>query len=65
MTAFFIENFGCRVTGADTSALSRALIGAGLRAASNPVSADVVVLNTCTVTHRADAQAREAIRKIF
>jgi len=64
MAAFFIENFGCRVTEADTSALSRALMGTGLRAASDPASADVVVLNTCTVTHRADAQAREAIRKI-
>jgi len=35
-----------------------------MRAVSDPTCADVVVLNTCTVTHRADAQAREAIRKI-
>jgi len=64
MATFFIENFGCRVTEADTSALSRSLLRTGLAAVGDPRLADVVVLNTCTVTHRADAQAREAIRKI-
>jgi threonylcarbamoyladenosine tRNA methylthiotransferase MtaB len=62
--SFFIENFGCRVTEADTSAISGALAQTGLAAVSDPALAQVVVLNTCTVTHRADAQAREAIRKI-
>ncbi|HXW61525.1 MAG TPA: tRNA (N(6)-L-threonylcarbamoyladenosine(37)-C(2))-methylthiotransferase MtaB [Candidatus Acidoferrales bacterium] len=64
MPAFFIENFGCRATDADTSALSGALQRTGLATVAAPALADVVVLNTCTVTHRADAQAREAIRKI-
>jgi len=64
MTALFIENFGCRATEADTSALRRSLVGIGMTAVPDPVLADVVVLNTCTVTHRADAQTREAIRKI-
>jgi threonylcarbamoyladenosine tRNA methylthiotransferase MtaB len=64
MAAFSIENFGCRATEADTSALRRALLETGLKLASEHASADVVVLNTCTVTAAADAQAREAIRKI-
>jgi threonylcarbamoyladenosine tRNA methylthiotransferase MtaB len=64
MTTFSIENFGCRATEADTAALRRELLANGLALASEHASADVVVLNTCTVTAAADSQAREAVRKI-
>src|SRR5215467_5054133 len=64
MVSFSIENFGCRATEADASALRRALRGTGMTLVSEHRAADVVVLNTCTVTSAADAQAREAIRKI-
>jgi len=36
----------------------------GCRAASSPAAAEIVVVNTCTVTAAADVQARDAIRKI-
>jgi len=64
MATFSIENFGCRATEADASALRRALFDGGLAPVSEHTSADIVVLNTCTVTAAADSQAREAIRKI-
>ena len=64
MTTFAIENFGCRATEADTSALRRSLLETGLKLASEHASAEIVVLNTCTVTAAADSQARDAIRKI-
>jgi threonylcarbamoyladenosine tRNA methylthiotransferase MtaB len=64
MPTFSIENFGCRATEADASALSGSLLASGLTLAADPDAADVVVLNTCTVTARADAQAREAVRKV-
>jgi len=64
MATFSIENFGCRATEADASALRRALFDGGLTPISEHTSADFVVLNTCTVTAAADSQAREAIRKI-
>jgi threonylcarbamoyladenosine tRNA methylthiotransferase MtaB len=64
VATFSIENFGCRATEADASALRRSLLGNGLTLVSEHASADVVVLNTCTVTAAADSQAREAIRKI-
>ncbi|HXX20572.1 MAG TPA: tRNA (N(6)-L-threonylcarbamoyladenosine(37)-C(2))-methylthiotransferase MtaB [Candidatus Acidoferrum sp.] len=64
MATFSIENFGCRATEADASALRRALLDGGLTPISEHASADFVVLNTCTVTAAADSQAREAIRKI-
>jgi threonylcarbamoyladenosine tRNA methylthiotransferase MtaB len=64
MATFSIENFGCRATEADASALRRALLDSGLTLSAEHDSADCVVLNTCTVTAAADSQAREAIRKI-
>ena len=64
MASFFIEQFGCRATQADGATLERQLRERGCRLASEADVADVVVLNTCTVTAAADAQARESIRKI-
>src|SRR6266478_3989397 len=64
MPTFHIEQFGCRATHADGAALERQLLERGYAAAAEPAGADIVVLNTCTVTAAADAQARDAIRKI-
>jgi threonylcarbamoyladenosine tRNA methylthiotransferase MtaB len=64
MATFSIENFGCRATEADAAALRRELLASGLSQAGGHASADVVVLNTCTVTAAADSQAREAVRQI-
>src|SRR5260370_19043246 len=64
MTTFYIEQFGCRATQADAAAIERQLRDRGFAAANESASADVVIVNTCTVTAAADAQAREAIRKL-
>ncbi len=64
MSTFYIQQFGCRATQADAAALERQLIDRGCTPAHDPASASIVVLNTCTVTAAADAQARDAIRKI-
>jgi threonylcarbamoyladenosine tRNA methylthiotransferase MtaB len=64
MSTFYIEQFGCRATQADGAAIERQLREQGCSPASHASVADVVVLNTCTVTAAADAQARDAIRKI-
>jgi threonylcarbamoyladenosine tRNA methylthiotransferase MtaB len=64
MATFSIENFGCRATEADAAALRHGLLAGGLLLADDQSSADLVVLNTCTVTGAADSQTREAVRKI-
>jgi threonylcarbamoyladenosine tRNA methylthiotransferase MtaB len=64
MTTFYIEQFGCRATQADAAALERQLRERGFAAASESAFADVVIVNTCTVTAAADGQARDAIRKL-
>jgi threonylcarbamoyladenosine tRNA methylthiotransferase MtaB len=65
MATFYIEQFGCRATQADGAAIERQLRERGLCSARDPAAADIVVVNTCTVTASADAQAREAIRRIY
>src|ERR1700682_5881664 len=64
MTTFHIEQFGCRATQADGAALERQLLDRGCTTAPGAGGADIVVVNTCTVTASADTQARDAIRKI-
>jgi threonylcarbamoyladenosine tRNA methylthiotransferase MtaB len=64
MPTFSIQNFGCRATDADAAALRASLTASGLETVKDHADADVVVLNTCTVTTSADTQARDAVRKI-
>jgi len=61
---YFLENFGCRATQADGAAIERQLLDRGLARAASPTEAEVVVLNTCTVTASADQDVRSAIRRI-
>ena len=64
MATFHIENFGCRATQADAAAIERQLLVRGYARSGAADAADVVVVNTCTVTASADSQARQAIRAI-
>jgi threonylcarbamoyladenosine tRNA methylthiotransferase MtaB len=64
MATFFIEQFGCRATQADAAAIERQLLERGYAPCRDANSADVVVVNTCTVTAAADLQARQSIRTI-
>jgi len=61
---FFVQSFGCRATQADGAALDRQLAAQGLNPANSALEADLVVLNTCTVTAAADQDARASIRRI-
>jgi threonylcarbamoyladenosine tRNA methylthiotransferase MtaB len=64
MTKFFVQNFGCRATQADGAALEAQLADRGLAGVETRADADVVILNTCTVTSEADRDARAAIRRV-
>ncbi|MGA9542686.1 MAG: tRNA (N(6)-L-threonylcarbamoyladenosine(37)-C(2))-methylthiotransferase MtaB [Candidatus Sulfotelmatobacter sp.] len=63
MPTYHVENFGCRATQADGTALERQFESRGLNAAS-AARADLVILNTCTVTNSADQDVRAAIRRV-
>ncbi|MGH9650746.1 MAG: radical SAM protein, partial [Terriglobales bacterium] len=64
MSSYFVHNFGCRATQADGAALERQLLESGMQCAEDAGRADVVVLNSCTVTASADRDVRAAIRRI-
>lgn len=61
---FYVQNFGCRATQADGAALEAQLADRGLSAAATREDADLVILNTCTVTAEADSDARSTIRRV-
>ncbi len=59
---FRILTFGCKVNQCDTAALAQALIARGWREAPVGDAPDLILVNTCTVTAKADQQARQAVR---
>jgi threonylcarbamoyladenosine tRNA methylthiotransferase MtaB len=63
VSTYHVQNFGCRATQADGAALARQLEARGLAPTSADL-ADIVLLNTCTVTNSADQDARAAIRRV-
>ncbi len=60
MPDFHIEHFGCRAARADGEAIASNLRAMGGREA---IAADVVIVNTCSVTAEADRAARAFIRR--
>jgi len=60
---YAIVTFGCRVNQADSFTIEEALRRRGNVAAA-PENADLVVVNTCSVTASADQGARQTIRRI-
>ena len=57
-----IHTQGCKLNQADSDLLARSFTKAGYRVVGPALAADVVVLNSCTVTAAADAKARQALR---
>jgi len=64
MPTFQILNFGCRASQADGAAIKKQLLESGLHEADDIVASEVAILNTCTVTGRADAEVRQLVRRI-
>lgn len=60
---YAVVTFGCRVNQADSLGVEAALSAAGATAVSSD-QADVVLVNTCSVTASADQGARQTIRRI-
>ena len=60
---YAVVTFGCRVNQAESLAIEEAFRARGATAAS-PDEADVIVVNTCSVTASADQAARQTIRRI-
>jgi len=59
-----VLTLGCKVNQFDSAAMAESLRAAGYEVASGPSGADLVVLNTCTVTQKADQEALSLIRRL-
>src|SRR5512138_1944407 len=64
MRKFFIQTFGCRCNQADSAGIRHALCSKSMGESQTVGDADLVVVNTCTVTQRSDQQVRQAVRKL-
>jgi threonylcarbamoyladenosine tRNA methylthiotransferase MtaB len=60
---YAVVTFGCRVNQADSLGFEEELLAAGAVAAS-PQEADLVVVNSCSVTAAADQGTRQTVRRI-
>lgn len=59
---FSIVNLGCKVNRVESDTLAERLLGRGLQSVPAP-EADLVIINTCTVTGEAEKKTRKAVRK--
>jgi threonylcarbamoyladenosine tRNA methylthiotransferase MtaB len=64
MTSFSIQNFGCRVNQAEAFGWAEDFELSGLRLEGDAARADLVIVNTCTLTGRADRDVRKFLRRI-
>jgi threonylcarbamoyladenosine tRNA methylthiotransferase MtaB len=60
---YAVVTFGCRVNQADSLHIEDQLVAGGAQSAS-PEAADLVIVNTCSVTASADQGARQTIRRV-
>jgi threonylcarbamoyladenosine tRNA methylthiotransferase MtaB len=60
---YAVITFGCRVNQADSIGFEERLLAGGATA-TTPEAADVVIVNTCSVTASADQGARQTIRRV-
>jgi threonylcarbamoyladenosine tRNA methylthiotransferase MtaB len=57
-----ILTLGCKLNLADSESMARRMRDAGWSVAERPAGADAVIVNTCSVTHVADAKSRHLVR---
>ena len=55
---------GCKLNFAETSSIGKTLKDAGIRTARKGEKADIIVVNTCSVTEVADKKCRQAIHRL-
>jgi len=64
-TTISVATLGCKVNQFESEALIDALEQKGYALIPFEEGADITIINTCTVTHRADFQSRQIVRRAF
>ncbi|MFH1991997.1 MAG: tRNA (N(6)-L-threonylcarbamoyladenosine(37)-C(2))-methylthiotransferase MtaB [Pseudomonadota bacterium] len=63
MPNFTVTTLGCKVNQYESDAIAQSLKNAGCTLLPGKTNADVCIINTCTVTHKASMQSRQAVRQ--
>ncbi len=63
MTTISVATLGCKVNQFESEALIDALEQRGYAVVPFEEGADITIINTCTVTHRADFQSKQMVRR--
>jgi threonylcarbamoyladenosine tRNA methylthiotransferase MtaB len=58
-----LQTLGCRLNQAETAIIAKSLTERGFEIVEPSATADLTVINTCTVTEQADAKCRQAVRR--
>jgi threonylcarbamoyladenosine tRNA methylthiotransferase MtaB len=61
---FFISNFGCRASQSEGASIHQELLEADATESESAFDANVVIVNSCTVTEEADREVRQLIRRV-
>ncbi len=65
MKRFSIITLGCKVNQFDSEMIADNLTQNGYKYVNTEEKPDIFIINTCTVTHRADFQSRQMIRRAY
>lgn len=60
----WIETLGCKVNTYESEAIKKSFLLNGYEMAFGPENADVIIVNTCSVTNQADSKSRKVIRSL-
>ncbi|RMH18012.1 MAG: tRNA (N(6)-L-threonylcarbamoyladenosine(37)-C(2))-methylthiotransferase MtaB [Gemmatimonadetes bacterium] len=60
----YLHTFGCKANQYDTERMREELEARGWATVADRAEAEVIVVNTCTVTNQADAEARRFVRRV-
>lgn len=63
MPKFSITTLGCKVNQAESEAIAQGLLDSDWSTSPDCDQAEVCIVNTCTVTHKASMQSRQAVRQ--
>ena len=61
---FYIETLGCKVNSYESDYIKKSLVNNGFLQVDDYILADIVIVNTCTVTNQADNKSLKRVRKL-
>lgn len=61
---FYIETFGCKVNTYESNYMKKSMEDGGFFFTSSINDADIIIINTCTVTNTADSKCKKFVRRV-